>query len=46
MAKFNPDFWEVTLTDESWRRFATEDDAYYEDPDDGVARRAREDRAL
>jgi len=45
MAKFNPDFWEVTLSQESWRRFSVEDHPYYEKPEDVEARREREDRA-
>ena len=45
MTRFNPDFWEVTISQESWRRFSNEDHPYYEDPDEAVARRARADRA-
>ena len=45
MAKFNPDFWEVTLSDTVWRQFATEDGPHYENPDDAAVRRAREERA-
>lgn len=45
MSKFNPDFWEVTLSQDGWRRFSSVDHPYYEDPEDAAARRAREDRA-
>jgi len=45
MSKFNPDFWEVTLSQDGWRRFSTADHPHYEDPEDAAARRAREDRA-
>jgi RNA polymerase sigma factor (sigma-70 family) len=45
MARFNPDFWEVTLSQESWRRFSTEDHLYYEAPEEAEERRARTARA-
>ena len=45
MPKFNPDFWEVTLSAESWRRFSTEDHLYYEAPGDVRERLARTARA-
>jgi len=32
MSKFNPDFWEVTLSSRSWARFTTEDRLYYQAP--------------
>ena len=45
MAKFNPDFWEVTVSPESWYAFTTEDDLYYEDTEDVAARQRRADEA-
>ena len=45
MAKFNPDFWEVTLSQEQWRQFSTEDHLYYEEPDEMEKRHEREERA-
>lgn len=38
MAKFNPDFWEVTLEAESWNRIAREDALWYESDWDSEAR--------
>jgi RNA polymerase sigma factor (sigma-70 family) len=38
MAKFNPDFWEVTLAAESWDRLAREDALWYESGQDSEAR--------
>ena len=32
MAKFNPDFWETTISQKRWNTFANEDNPYYEDP--------------
>ncbi|MFB3910140.1 MAG: sigma factor-like helix-turn-helix DNA-binding protein [Candidatus Eisenbacteria bacterium] len=45
MAKFNPDFWEVTISAESWRRFSTEHHLYYESPEEARERHARLVRA-
>ena len=45
MSKFNPDFWEVTISEESWRRFSTEDHLYYEEPEEAEGRRARREQA-
>jgi RNA polymerase sigma factor (sigma-70 family) len=45
MTKFNPDFWEVTISEESWRQFSTEEHLYYEAPEDAEERRARAARA-
>ena len=45
MAKFNPDFWEVTLASEKWERFSTEDHPYYEDPGDLERRHKRGEQA-
>jgi len=41
MAKFNPDFWEVTLASESWQRFAEADRLWYAQPQDVAQRHAR-----
>ena len=38
MAKFNPDFWEVTLEAQGWDRIAAEDGLWYETVQDGEAR--------
>jgi RNA polymerase sigma factor (sigma-70 family) len=45
MSKFNPDFWEVTISEESWRQFSAEDGLYYEGPDEAERRRQRAERA-
>ncbi len=45
MAKFNPDFWEVTLTSESWGQFAETDRLWYERPQDVALRHERVGRA-
>jgi len=45
MAKFNPDFWEVTLEAESWNRIAREDALWYESEQDGQARAHSRERA-
>ena len=45
MPKFNPDFWEVTVSDETWARFSTEDHLYHEEPGGPACRRASADRA-
>jgi RNA polymerase sigma factor (sigma-70 family) len=44
MAKFNPDFWEVTISEESWEQFALEDGLYYESPDEVEKRQKRAER--
>lgn len=44
MSKFNPDFWEVTLSEESWKQFSTEDHLYYESPDEAEQRLERAER--
>ncbi len=41
MSGFNPDFWEVTLSQESWRQFSTEDHLYYQSPEEAEARAAQ-----
>lgn len=45
MAKFNPDFWEVTISPDGWRAFTTEDHLYFEDAADVAARQRRTDDA-
>ena len=45
MAKFNPDFWEVTLSHESWQWFSTEDGLGYEPPGEAERRHERAARA-
>lgn len=42
--KFNPDFWEVTISEESWEQFALEDGLYYESPDEVEERLERTER--
>lgn len=45
MTKFNPDFWEVSLSQESWRQFTTADRLGHEDPEDLADRHERGERA-
>jgi RNA polymerase sigma factor (sigma-70 family) len=45
MSKFNPDFWEVTVSQESWQRFSTEDHLYYEEPGEVEKRHEQTERA-
>lgn len=45
MSAFNPDFWEVTISEESWERFSSEEHLYYEEPGEAERRRARAERA-
>ena len=45
MSKFNPDFWEVTLSQESWRQFSTEDSLHHEEPAEREERHEREEQA-
>ena len=45
MAKFNPDFWEVTISEESWEQFTTEDRLCYEFPEEVEKRHKRAERA-
>ena len=45
MTKFNPDFWEVTISHESWERLSTEDGLGYEPPGEAEQRHERETRA-
>lgn len=44
MSKFNPDFWEVLISEESWKKFSNEDRLYYEEPDEAEERRERAER--
>jgi len=43
--KFNPDFWEVTLSEEEWEQFTTEDRMGYESPEELEQRQKRSERA-
>jgi len=45
VSAFNPDFWEVTISEESWERFSSEDHLYYEQSGEAERRRARAERA-
>jgi RNA polymerase sigma factor (sigma-70 family) len=45
MAKFRPDFWEVTLSEEIWQQFSSEDRLFYEPPGEAERRHARAERA-
>ena len=45
MSKFNPDFWEIAISEESLEQFTTEDRLCYESPDEVERRYQREDRA-
>ena len=41
MAKFNPDFWEVTIASQGWQRFWQEDRLWYQRPEDVAERHER-----
>lgn len=45
MSKFNPDFWEVTLSDAGWRGFSDQDHPFYEESEELRARQERDARA-
>jgi RNA polymerase sigma factor (sigma-70 family) len=45
MAKFNPDFWEVTISEESWEKISAEDHLYHEEPGEAARRHASAARA-
>lgn len=45
MTKFNPDFWEVTISHESWKQFSTEDALGYGPAGEVEKRHARETHA-
>ena len=42
---FNPDFWEVTLSEEEWQKFTTEDQLGYESPEEVEVRHKRAEHA-
>ena len=44
MTKFNPDFWEVTISQESWREFSVKDGLFYEEPGEAWEREDRAER--
>jgi RNA polymerase sigma factor (sigma-70 family) len=44
MPKFNPDFWEVTISEERWQHFSTQDHLYYEEPAEAERRQERSER--
>jgi len=46
MVRFNPDFWEVTISHESWEKFSEEDALGYEPAGEAERRRSREASAL
>jgi RNA polymerase sigma factor (sigma-70 family) len=45
MTKFNPNFWEVSLSHEDWRQFTTADRLGHEEPEDLTERHERGERA-
>ena len=45
MAKFNPDFWEVTVSQASWDQFANEDRLHYLPPGEAARLHERAARA-
>ena len=45
MSKFNPDFWEVLVSEESLERFSNEDRIHYEPPDETQRRHEQAERA-
>ena len=44
MSKFNPDFWEVLISEKSWERFTNEDRLLYEAPDEAERRHEQAER--
>jgi DNA-directed RNA polymerase specialized sigma24 family protein len=38
MARFNPDFWEVTLDSRTWDRIPAENGLWHEEPEEGARR--------
>ena len=44
MSKFNPDFWEVTISEEGWRKFSVKDGLFYEEPGEAWEREDRAER--
>jgi RNA polymerase sigma factor (sigma-70 family) len=45
MPKFNPDFWEVTLSAAAWERFSAQDHLHYREPGETECTDARSARA-
>ena len=45
MSKFNPDFWEVLISEESLDKFSNEDRLLYEKPEEANKRHERAERA-
>ena len=45
MAKFNPDFWEVTISSASWGQFSVEDGLWHQSPEEVVWRHEHIERA-
>jgi RNA polymerase sigma factor (sigma-70 family) len=45
MSKFNPDFWEVLISEESWAKFTNENRLEYETPDEIQRRQEQAERA-
>lgn len=41
MSRFNADFWEVTISEESWHQFSSEDHLYYEPAEEVASRQAQ-----
>jgi RNA polymerase sigma factor (sigma-70 family) len=45
MSKFNADFWEVTISEESWEKISSEEHLYHEEPGEAERRHASASRA-
>lgn len=45
MSKFNPNFWEVAISEKDWEAFTTEDHLYYETPEETEKRYQRDEQA-
>ena len=45
MAKFNPDFWEITIDSESWATFSIEDGIWHESEEEREVRQGRTTKA-
>ena len=46
MSKFNPDFWEVTISEDVWQQFTLSDALCYESADEIEARHAQAEQAV
>ncbi len=46
MPKFNPDFWEVTLSAQRWAQFCSEDRLCHQTPEEAEEAGIRSDRAM